>query len=54
MLCFQQTFPQIFLYTEHFKYLEIGQAKFGYGGLVFGLNRFPLLPQLPHKLMIAE
>jgi len=25
MLCFQQTFPQIFLYTEHFKYLEIGQ-----------------------------
>jgi hypothetical protein len=35
--------------TERFMDLDFRRTKFVYGGLVFGLNQFSLLPQLPQK-----
>ena len=33
---------------------RFGQAKFAYGGLVLGSSQFSVLPQLPHKMMLAS
>jgi len=31
---------------------RFGQAKFPDGGLVLGLSQFPILPQLPQKILL--
>jgi len=40
------------LLTLYRAFHGFGQAKFAYGGSIFGTSQFTLLPQLPLKMMI--